>query len=380
MRLHIVGGFLGSGKTTAIAKAAKILAARGLKVGVVTNDQGKTLVDSLFMDFSGAPKTEITGGCFCCRYEDFSDRLAAFAGENRPDWIFAEAVGSCADVVATVVMPIAQAMRGASLAALGFSGEPTFSVFCDSRLLLRRLTGAPLPFSEDLVYLFDKQIEEAGLLVVNKLDLISEPEVLKAAAGRLRGDRPLRFQSARQEGSIEEWLQILEKSGAELSGRPEMVDYERYGRAEAGLAWGDAELSVIPEPAPEVKLEPESGPDTGAAFAAFFVHLVQRIEAEAGHTGHAKAFVGDAKAGGKISIVSAGADEDLKTALPPLVGSMPVLLNLRIECSPQALETVLYDCIARSREEFGIIITIRSMQIFSPSPPSVPAQSINAAG
>ena len=40
MQLHIVGGFLGSGKTTAIIAIAHQLIAQGNKVGVVTNDQG----------------------------------------------------------------------------------------------------------------------------------------------------------------------------------------------------------------------------------------------------------------------------------------------------------------------------------------------------
>ena len=32
----------------------------------------------------------------------------------------------------------------------------------------------PMPFSEDVVYIFDKQIEEAGLVVINKMDLLTE--------------------------------------------------------------------------------------------------------------------------------------------------------------------------------------------------------------
>jgi len=38
MQLHIIGGFLGSGKTTAIIGAARYLADKGLHVGVITND------------------------------------------------------------------------------------------------------------------------------------------------------------------------------------------------------------------------------------------------------------------------------------------------------------------------------------------------------
>ncbi|MCG3209511.1 MAG: hypothetical protein FOGNACKC_03138 [Anaerolineae bacterium] len=41
MKLHLAGGFLGSGKTTTIIGAAKQLLAHGQRVGVITNDQGK---------------------------------------------------------------------------------------------------------------------------------------------------------------------------------------------------------------------------------------------------------------------------------------------------------------------------------------------------
>jgi len=68
--IHIVGGFLGAGKTTAIIQSAKILMAQGKKVAVITNDQGRYLVDTAFTRLSEIPSVEITGGCFCCRYDD----------------------------------------------------------------------------------------------------------------------------------------------------------------------------------------------------------------------------------------------------------------------------------------------------------------------
>ena len=55
MDMHLVGGFLGSGKTTSIINAAKVLIAQGKKVGVVTNDKGKHLVDTAF--FNSAART-----------------------------------------------------------------------------------------------------------------------------------------------------------------------------------------------------------------------------------------------------------------------------------------------------------------------------------
>jgi G3E family GTPase len=62
MQLHLVGGFLGSGKTTAILEAARLLIERGQRVGIITNEQGKHLVDSGFLRASGLPALEVTGG------------------------------------------------------------------------------------------------------------------------------------------------------------------------------------------------------------------------------------------------------------------------------------------------------------------------------
>jgi signal recognition particle GTPase len=46
IRLILIGGFLGAGKTTLMLKATEILLQRGKRVGLVTNDQGHTLVDT----------------------------------------------------------------------------------------------------------------------------------------------------------------------------------------------------------------------------------------------------------------------------------------------------------------------------------------------
>ena len=45
-RYVMIGGFLGAGKTTSILQFAQWLTDRGLKVGLVTNDQGGSLVDT----------------------------------------------------------------------------------------------------------------------------------------------------------------------------------------------------------------------------------------------------------------------------------------------------------------------------------------------
>src|SRR5688500_9434733 len=55
LRFVLVGGFLGAGKTTAVARLARHYAARGLRVGLVTNDQADDLVDTNSLRSQGFP-------------------------------------------------------------------------------------------------------------------------------------------------------------------------------------------------------------------------------------------------------------------------------------------------------------------------------------
>ena len=71
-RYIMIGGFLGAGKTTAVARLAEILTRQGLRVGLITNDQGGGLVDTAMLRSRGFETEEIAGGCFCCRATGFT--------------------------------------------------------------------------------------------------------------------------------------------------------------------------------------------------------------------------------------------------------------------------------------------------------------------
>src|SRR5688500_18527858 len=107
MKAHyvMVGGFLGAGKTTALYRAGEYLTGRGLRVGLIMNDQSDALVDTAIVRSRQLPVEEIAGGCFCCRFNSLIDAAARLDRDARPDVILAEPVGSCTDLAATVVLP-----------------------------------------------------------------------------------------------------------------------------------------------------------------------------------------------------------------------------------------------------------------------------------
>lgn len=345
MRLHLVGGFLGSGKTTAIIHAAKLLMERGLRAGVITNDQGKYLVDTAFFQLGGVPAVEVTGGCFCCNYDDLDVRLAQLAAEMQPDVVFAESVGSCADIVATVVKPLL------ALAPDGVA-PASFSVFTDARLLRRRLLDQELPFSDDVLYIFDKQIEEAGLLVVNKADLLPEAalaEVQDLLREKLPG-KPFLAQSALTHNGVTHWVEQIETGGLELPQAPLEVDYERYGAGEAQLAWLDEEIRLA-VPAGQGR----------AVVVDLLARFAGAISSRGAGIGHVK-FIVD---GEKISLPTLEEPGWLER-VPDIPGDVAVVLvNARVEMPAQDLRRMLRAVLAAT----GFPYTVKHEAAFHPDPP-----------
>ena len=72
-RYIMIGGFLGAGKTTAVARLARYLTDQGKQVGLICNDQSTGLVDTTLLRSQGFSVEEITGGCFCCRFNSLLD-------------------------------------------------------------------------------------------------------------------------------------------------------------------------------------------------------------------------------------------------------------------------------------------------------------------
>ena len=355
MQLHLVGGFLGSGKTTAIIQAAKLLMNDGLRVGVVTNDQGKYLVDTAFVRLADLPAVEVTGGCFCCNYNDLNQQLIQLIDEVHPDVVFAESVGSCADIVATVVRPL-----------LSFGDEriqpSTYSVFVDSRMLLRRVEGGSLPFSDDVVYIFDQQIKEAGLLVFNKEDLLSASGRKRLAewAAQRQSSGPWRFQNSLSEESVKGWLEILQEGGAALPLESLDIDYERYGRGEAHMAWLDETLALTTIPGGE-------GQQVVVGIIEALLAILHRTDTGIGHL---KFVVSSGDVSAKLSFT--GLEEpDWRAQVPAgLGGRIQVLVNMRAETEAARLHQYLQQALVEAQKRISFAYEETNVAFFHPGQPN----------
>jgi G3E family GTPase len=235
----LIGGFLGAGKTTLIGHFSRWLKQRGLKVALVTNDQGRGLMDtdSARRAASNGGVEEISGGCFCCRLDDLVGAVGRLETEARPDVIVAEPVGSCTDLMATVILPLERVYT------IPFVLSP-LSVVLDARRALAALGGRrkARDFHRDVGYVFRKQIEEAEWLVVNKVDLLEEEDMadLEGRMARAYPEKRVFRVSGKTGAGLEEWFTALMEDRSAPQEVME-VDYERYGRGEALLGWVNSE-------------------------------------------------------------------------------------------------------------------------------------------
>ena len=393
MQLHLVGGFLGSGKTTAIGSACELLRDRGLRAAVVTNDQGEMLVDTGALAGTGVAVAEVTGGCFCCRYPELVERIAALAADGA-EHVFAEAVGSCVDIARTVVNPL---LRRGEVALQTVS----LTVLADARLLVDYLAGRPLPWTNPaLDYLFERQLAEAPLLVASRADLAAagwggSEGLLGALQAGLPGRRLL-VQDSRTAAGVAAWMRHIDAADAAVPDTPPgadqvppaeallagvEVDYDRYGAAEAALAWNDR----------EVELTGVEGCATDAA-GAVIERVVAALRDSGGTVGHLKFLVRDHYRDAKVSITAAdladggGADpaggrdggrHEWREQLPDLAGArLTMIANARVEMDAGALERLIDRAVAeavaamnRDRASAPVRAHTRSRSAFHPAYP-----------
>ena len=336
---------MGSGKTTAILEAAHILVDQGQRVGIITNEQGKHLVDTGFLRAGGLPALEVTGGCICCQLDDFADRVEEITAKFNPQDIFAESVGSCTDLVATVLKPLSDYCKTTAQPA-------SLSVFADSRLLLRYLRGQELPFSDSIIYIFEKQIEETSLLIANKIDLLSEADAcdLQQLAAEKYPDKLIRPQNSLDRSQIASWLALIQSQPHSLPEISLDLDYDAYAGGEGRFAWVDRELSIsLPEPNP------------GMIIADLIRRLVRVISEESAQIAHLKFLVSDGSRHVRLNFTSlddlVGKLSSELTKLDFLAGSqITLLINVMAEGDVGAIENALNTIINKCAEEKNITI------------------------
>jgi len=349
MKLILAGGFLGSGKTTAIVNASRYFMGNGKRVAVITNDQGEQQVDSAFVKSLGITTREVANGCFCCRLDELTAHLQSLELEHHPAIIFAEPVGSCTDLVATIAKPL----------TLFHHIDVVISAFADAAMLVSLMEGKASFLEEEVRYIYKKQLEEADIIVLNKIDLVTE-EQLALADATLRKDYPgkgILHQNSLDERDIAKWLKRLNEMSIDKSRKSLSVDYNIYGEGEAKMAWLDKRVTI------------QSPLGNGVFIARQIIRSIfNELNRQNLTIGHLKFFIETAKWSDKVSLTTANTSADFRMR-DEQITAMKLLVNARVQTDPETLKILVDHALRDVKQQHSCTITSEGDAAFKPGFP-----------
>lgn len=361
-RFIMIGGFLGAGKTTTIARLASHFRAEGKNVAIVTNDQAADLVDTLMLRSQGFNVGEVAGSCFCCNFNALTKTVESLSEENRPDVVLAEPVGSCTDLVATVIRPLEQIYEQPfDIAPYGVIIKPSHG----SKILGGE---GQRGFSPKAEYIFRKQIEEADFVILNRIDELTTTEVDELA--RLLSEQysniPVLRLSAKSGMGFEALCEFLDQQGA-FGQRVMEVDYDIYAEGEAELGWLNC----------QAKLSSNDPIDLDLFLMRLLEHLHKDLISADAEAAHLKV-IGMAEGVYAVSNLVSNSGQPV-LSLPSMWKGREVdlVVNARVAVAPEVLESIVRSALADESKNAKSAAQIASIQCFRPGRP-VPTHRLDS--
>ncbi|MEX2720351.1 MAG: GTP-binding protein [Candidatus Wukongarchaeota archaeon] len=232
VKVAIIAGFLGSGKTSVIVHIGKTLGAKyKKKVAILVNEIGEIGVDGKYIEDYGFETKEITQGCICCTLSrDLMSTVTVLAEKFGPDVILIEPTG--------VAFPsrIKQILHGLMLKEK-IEMAPLMTLIDGGRFM---------QLFREMERFTRRQIEDAEIIVINKKDLIDSKQmllVIETSAKQLNPKATIMSISAKNEEGVDELLEIIleEEVLSDLT-KPADLEEEADSKSLAGMGSHGVEI------------------------------------------------------------------------------------------------------------------------------------------
>ena len=194
MKVFIIGGFLGSGKTTTVLKLIQKMAADKKRVALIVNEVGEIGIDGSALEVAGIPSKELTDGCICCSLiYSLRVTVSELADIYKPDILIMEPTGL------SFPSQIRDELLGMNVM---MSFAPIITLVDVSRFTAEM---------NQMPAFVKQQLSEAEIIGINKTDLATD-EKIRSVETFLKEMNPDAYQirmSAKESESVDKLYQLM---------------------------------------------------------------------------------------------------------------------------------------------------------------------------
>lgn len=198
MKILVLGGFLGSGKTSLLVKLAQYVIGEdenidGAKVVILENEIGEVGVDDVILTSSGLTVQNLFAGCICCSLSgELIPTLYKLRDEFDPELVIIEATGvACPKQIRDTLLEV---IKGSDV---------RICTIVDAKRWDR--------IKRAMANLVESQLLDADTVLVNKVDLVDadKPDQVIAELREINPDPVFYKVSAMTETDASVWQAVL---------------------------------------------------------------------------------------------------------------------------------------------------------------------------
>ena len=347
-KFTVFSGFLGSGKTTTMMALTKYYTEKHGKAAMISNDlgHGVTLADNRFAQLSGCNASEMTEECICYQNENLAERLNSLYDDGCNLVI--------SDIPGFGVGALEHVYHGLTEKFPGQYELAPFTVLVEPKTvdILREGTGG------DLTYIYDTQLVEADLLVLNKCDLLDEARI-EADKEWLEQHYPLAkiIAISARTGEGLEALSLALKDGKASMRRPDIG----YGGEAFRAAMGRMTEYYI-----QYQAAVCCNDFDGTAYLRDMAEKVQEAVKDAGYeVPHLKLLAWEPEGDfAKVDLLGTGRTIEVNHRFSQPCTDIAVILNASADCPKDIFEKRIFDAVKEVSDQYQLELMVHKTECF----------------
>lgn len=336
IKYMVTSGFLGAGKTTSMIAFCREINRRRLgNAAILANDLGVgNIVDAEFCAAAGVMTLPISGGCICYQHENLVGKLRQLAAAGA-DVIFSDIPGCGIGAMDHVYLELAEKETDE------FDLMPFTCIVDPERIRMIMPERADLNLPEEMRFLLNAQMAEADLIILNKIDAISETEAKRITdfINRLYPHTQLMTMSAMKGDGVSEAVDYLLQNKSTAIHREIGYESKEFIAAEEQLSWFNTRVFM--------QQREEKNLDFNQVIADLFEEIREGLKRHDSNVPHLKMFASGSDEEltdfFKASLLGVDYDVEYSRKLDRKYNALSLIINARCAADPVVMADIVND-------------------------------------